>query len=179
MDRNEFLLALRKLHLSPREAALLLSVDPKTVSRWTERGAKVPGPAEQALRAWVRLSDAGLPWRPRECLIGLSEEEAAEQIRLLREHNLGLDDMLRRVKARGGPAAPWTVDLDKHTAELGESMRLYFYALPDGGFSPSSYSRLDRDPNYERDRPLIEDAVASIAEAISDAGPRWHKRADV
>lgn len=166
MDRFEFIDALRRLRISPKEAAKLLSVDPKTTTRWVERKIKVPGPAEQALRAWIRLEELGLPWRPQQCLIGMSEEEAAEQIRLVREHNIGLDELLQRVKARGGSAAPWNVDLEKHVAELDDTMILYFYRLPDGGFSPSSYRRTDREPDHERDWPLIEDAIACIAEAI-------------
>lgn len=176
MERFEFIDALRKLRISPKEAARLLSVDPKTTTRWLDRKVEVPGPAEQALRAWIRLEEMGLPWRPQECLIGLSEAEAAEQIRLMREHNLGVDDLLRRVKARGGPAAPWKVDLKMCSAGLGETMALYFYPLPDGGFSPSSYSRTDREPDRNRDWPLIEDAIACIAEAIGQVGPGWHEQ---
>src|SRR5712692_3360169 len=97
MGRFEFVEALRKLRLSPKEAARLLSVDPKTTARWLDRTVEVPGPAEQALRAWMRLEEMRLPWRPWECLIGMSDKEMAEQIRSLREHNLELDAILRRV----------------------------------------------------------------------------------
>ncbi len=105
----------------------------------------------------------------------MSEDEMAEQIRLMREHSVALDDVLERVRARGGPAAPWKVDLDRRSAELGQSFVVYFDALPDGGFSPKSYSRSDREPDRCRDATLFDDAIACIAEAISKAGPKWHQ----
>lgn len=171
--RFEFIEALRKLGLSPKQAAALLGVDLKTVLRWQERKSELPGPAEQALRAWLRLHDLGLPWRPDAALVGLSTEEMAKQIALYREANLQLAEVLDRVQARGGPAAPWKVDLRKCSATLGDTFIIYFYPLPNGGFSPSSYCRDDREPNLERDWPLLEDAIACIAEAVAKAGPKW------
>ena len=43
------------LGLTQIEAAQLLGVTPRTVRRWLE-GDELPGPAEQALRAWLRLA---------------------------------------------------------------------------------------------------------------------------
>jgi hypothetical protein len=133
----------------------------------------VSGPANQALRAWLRLEELGIPWRPNEALIGLSDADIAAQIIALRDHNIGLDAVLQRVTARGGPAAPWKVDLRARSASLGDSFEVHFYALSDGGFSPSTYRRTDRPADYGRDKLLIEDAVACIAEAIRKAGPHW------
>jgi transcriptional regulator with XRE-family HTH domain len=164
---------LAALRLAPKEAAELLSVDPKTVARWLRGEIAVPGPAKQALRAWLRLDRLGLPWRPAEQMIDLTEEELADQIRLLRERSIGLDEILRRVRERGGPAAPWKVDLLHRVAELGDTMEVGFYPLPNGGFSPSKYRRKDREPDFRRDRALIDDAVAAIADAIAAAGPGW------
>lgn len=162
-------------HIGPhaKGGGHLLSVDHKTVARWLRDEVEVPGPAEQALYAWMRLERWGLPWRPAEHMIGLTDQELATQIRLLREHNIGLDQVLRRVRERGGPAAPWRVDLERHVAELGDTMEVGFYRLPNGGFSPSTYRRKDREPDFERDRMLIDDAIAAIAEAVAAAGRDW------
>lgn len=169
MTRTELLQCLDALRLKAKEAAVFLSVDPKTVARWLKDEVEIPGPAEQALRAWARLDRLGLPWRPADHMIGLTDEELAEQIRLLREHNLQLDKVLRRVTERGGPAAPWRVDLKRCVAELGETMEVGFYSLPNGGFSPSTYRRKDRETDFQRDRALIEDAIAAIADAVAAA----------
>lgn len=166
MDRNEFLLALAELNLAPKDAAKLLGVEHRTVKRWQERGATVPSASAELLRAWLRFQRLGLSWRPGAATLGLTDEEAAEQIRLHREHALTLDALLRKVKARGGPAAPWRVDLPKQLATLGD-MDVYFYRLANGSFSLSSYSRTDKEADPDRDMPLIEDAAACIAEAIA------------
>jgi len=63
MTKEQFEQYLLRLDLSPAEAAQLLSVSPRTVRRWLE-GEEMPGPAEQAIRAWVRLHERHLPWRP-------------------------------------------------------------------------------------------------------------------
>ena len=61
---NELGRYLLRLDLSPAEAALLLCVTPRTVRRWLD-GEEVSGPAEQAVRAWIRLHERRLPWRPQ------------------------------------------------------------------------------------------------------------------
>lgn len=170
VELSECLAALR---LTPKEAASLLSVDPKTVARWLNGETTIPGPAKRALEACMRFEKLGLSWRPAEEMIGLTDGQLAQQIRLLREHNLGLDDVLRRVRERGGPVAPWRVDLEKRVAQLGDEIEVDFYAMPNGGFSPSTYRRKDRETDFERDRSLVEDAVAAIADAVAAAGPGW------
>lgn len=83
-----------------------------------------------------------------------------------------LDAVIQKVKARGGPAAPWHVDLKKRRATLGP-IELSFYPLVGGGFSPQFYRRSDQDHDIMRDRPLLEDAFVCIANAISKAGLDW------
>lgn len=68
---------LEKLGLQPADAARLLSVDVKTVDRWMAPVGKIPETAAQALRAWMRLAEMGLPWRPDELPLGMSREELA------------------------------------------------------------------------------------------------------
>jgi hypothetical protein len=168
MSKTELASALRTLRLSAKEAGALLSVDPKTVARWLAGDVDVSGPAEQALRAWLRLESRRIPWRPDGLPLSImSAEEIEEQNRLMREEVVVLDQVIELVQQRGGPAAPWRVDLARCEAELAGTMYVHFYRLPNGGFTPSSYRRTDKEPDYERDLPLIQDAIACIAEAVA------------
>ncbi len=137
--------------------------------RWAEQPADISGPAVQALLAWMRLESKNLAWRPDAVAIGESNsEEIAEQIAVHRRHAIELDDLLEKVAARGGPVAPWVVDLEKNRANL-ESISVGFYRLKNGGFSPAVYRRSDEAcSDIERDWPLIEDAFACIAKAIAN-----------
>jgi len=159
MDSTEFRLTLETLGLTQVEAAELLSVDPRTVRRWAEGdGGGLPGPAEQALRAWAGLHRQGIPWRPAD--------RDAQQIELHRQHAIALYALLVRVGARGGPRAPWAVDVERGLATLGP-ITLSFYKLQNGGFSPAQYRRSDQPPDQQRDWPLLEDGFACIAKAIA------------
>lgn len=164
MIPDEFTHCLRILGLTQAEAAQLLSVNPRTIRRWMD-GEEVPVPAEHALRAWMGLHKRGLPWRPDEQSVAGEDDE---QIAVIRSHAIDLDALLMRVEARGGPVAPWEVDLDRCRATLGR-MQLSFYKLRNGGFALQSYRRSDEvgaDP--QRDRALLEDAVACIARAFAE-----------
>jgi hypothetical protein len=164
MSNLDLSATLNSLGLSQVAAARLLSVDPRTVRRWVENPEEISGPAEQALRAWQRLHAYGLPWSPDGVDV---VETDPEQIARYRLHTLELDTLLEKVKKRGGPAAPWVMDLDKGKAVLG-ALEVTFYKLPSGGFSPQSYKRRDAIAlDVERDWHLIEDAFACIAKAIA------------
>lgn len=168
MTNKELELALVHLGLDPKdekdEAARLLGVNPRTFRRWIDGSQEIPGPAEQAINAWVKLNELGLNWRPD----GISLNQTDGQlIAAHRNHAIELANILERVTNRGGPASPWIVDMEKRRATLGP-LRLSFYHLKNGGFSPSFYSRSDCDPNLERDKHLIEDAIACIAKAYAD-----------
>jgi transcriptional regulator with XRE-family HTH domain len=161
MNAIEFRECREKLGLTQVDAAQLLSVDPRTVRRWAEEnGGIIPGPAEQALRAWVGLQRQGVPWR--------AEDTDDEQIALHRQHAIELYALLLRVEARGGPRAPWQVDIEGGVATLGP-VRLSFYKLRNGSFSPAYYRRSDLPADVRRDWTLIEDGFACIARAIADA----------
>lgn len=166
MTISEFTDHLAVLGLTQTEAAQLLSVSPRTVRRWAENPDEIPGPAEQALRAWLGLHRRGLPWMPDS--IALSTDDP-QMISGHRSHAMGLYSLLQRVEARGGPAAPWHVDLDRCRATLGP-MQVSFYRLANGGFSPQSYRRTDEPADWERDKALIEDAYACIAKAMANDG---------
>lgn len=168
MDRSDFLLSLKKLGIAPKEAADLLSVDYRTIKRWMARGAEVPEVSAKTIRAWLRLKQRGLPWRDDTVSLGfMDDQERREQLHLGREHAVALDEVLEKVKRRGGPAAPWSVDLERHVAELG-AIQFYFYPLGNGLFSPASYTRSDIQPDIDRDWPLLEDAIACVTKAYSE-----------
>jgi hypothetical protein len=164
MTISEFKDCLTSLALSQTEAARLLSVSPRTVRRWAEIPHQIPGPVEQALRAWLHLGRLGLAWRPDVVAVG--EEDIAKQIERYREHAIELDSLLQRVKARGGPANSWNIDLKRCQAQLGP-LRVSFHRLRNGGFSPSFYS----GPLHET--TLLEDAYFCIAEAIASEGSEF------
>jgi hypothetical protein len=51
----------------------------------------VPGPADQAIRAWVRLHERHLPWRPDSISIAQDDQD---QIARHRSHTIDLDAVL-------------------------------------------------------------------------------------
>lgn len=156
---------LLRLGISQTEAAQLLGVAPRTVRRWLE-GEEIPGPAEQAIRAWVRLHDRKLAWRPDSTAIA---EADPDEIARHRAHAINLADILARVDARGGPRLPWVVDRERSRATLG-TMEVSFYVLANGSFSLGNYTRKDGDPDVRRDQEFIEDAAYCIAREFT-TGP--------
>ena len=170
MSSTEFTGHLKRLALSEAEAARLLSVTPRTVRRWAEGSTEVPGPVEQALRAWLQLDDRHLVWRPDGVAIW-----EVDQMELFRGHAKELVDLIKKVESRGGPAAPWKVDLAARRASLGP-IEVSFHVLANENFSPSCYTRKDRSPDLKRDWGLLEDAFYCIATAIGEAGKGWSER---
>jgi hypothetical protein len=154
MAKIELEQGLLRLGLSQTEGAQLLGVAPRTLRRWLE-GEEIPGPAEQAVRAWIKLHDRKLPWRPDSAAIA---DDDQDQITGHREHAISLSDIIARVEARGGPQMPWVVDRQRSRATLGP-MEVTFYTLANGAPSLANYTRKDKYPDVERDRSLIEDAA--------------------
>ena len=136
----------------------MLGVSPRTVRRWFE-GEEVPGPAEAAVRAWRRLAERHLPWKPDSVSI---VEDDQDQIARHRLNAIGLSDLLTRVDARGGARIPWTVNMAECSATLGPA-EVGFYKLQNEGFSVSAYRRTDTYADVQRDWSLIEDAIFCIA----------------
>lgn len=169
MTKEELQQHLFRLNLAPDEAATLLGVALRTLRRWLVDGEAIPGPAEQAVLAWVRLHDAHLPWRPDTASI-LSDD--ARQIALHRVHAVEQAAMLKRVEDRGGPKVGWEVDLRTNTATLGP-LRVSFYRLQNGGFSLANYRRSDGDPDPIRDAEMIDDAAYCIAKALKKLDPSF------
>jgi hypothetical protein len=121
------------------EISQLLGISPRTFRRRLD-GEEITGAAEQAIRAWLRLHERCLPWRPPSTAI---VEDDQGQIARHREHAIGLSDMIARVEARGGPRTPWTVDQRRCRASFGP-MKVSSYPLANAGFSVGSCTRRDR-----------------------------------
>jgi hypothetical protein len=163
MSKHEFVEHLSALKLSFPEAAQLLGVSERTARRWAE-GESVPGPVEAALRAWRRLDAQCLPWKPDSISVFRDDED---QLQRIREHDQLLDTLMREVEIRGGPSTYWAVDLARQRASLGPA-EVSFHRLRQGGFSPTTYRRVDRAPT-DGDRREIQDACYCIAQAIARA----------
>jgi hypothetical protein len=67
------------------------------------RADTIPGPAEQALRAWLKLQRIGAHWRPDGLPLGHVDPAGA----------------LARVRERSGPRTRWDVDLLRYCASMG------------------------------------------------------------
>jgi hypothetical protein len=171
MTRAEFDTCLDDLDLTQSELGRLLGVNARTVRRWAENPEEMPGPAEQAVRAWQRLKRFGLSWRPDSVPLG-DEDGLTVMIDSYRKQDIDISAVLEKVAARGGPNTPWQVDLDAGEARLG-LMTVYFYETAAGGFAPNSYRRMDgRDLDTERDCQLLEDAYVCIADALEERDGR-------
>ncbi len=167
---------LGELGLEVPEAAPLLGVSDRTVRRWLEGDQEIPGPAEAALRAWRRLHQNHLAWRPDSLTI---LQEDPERIAAHRQHAIDLAALLQRVEARGGPKLSWSVRIPEGVASL-DRLHVSFYKLQNGGFSLSVYSRRDGiPPDVRRDWGLIEDAAYCIAQAFEKQGRRADALDDV
>lgn len=162
MSTLELAQSLLRLSVSQAEAAQLLGVAPRTLRRWLD-GEEIPGPAEQAIRAWVKLHDRKLAWRPDSTVIA---DDDKDQITKHREHAINLSGIIGRVEARGGPRTPWVVDRLRSRATFGP-IEVTFYTLTNGTFSLANYTRKDEPPDVERDRTLIEDAAYYIAKEFA------------
>jgi transcriptional regulator with XRE-family HTH domain len=152
---------LDRLKLTQVEAAKLLGVAPRTLRRWLE-GEDIPGPAQQALRAWMKLAARRLAWRPDSVSI---VDDDQQQIDLQRAHAIELDEVLTKVERRGGPRMTWTVDKEHCYANFGP-MEISYYRLHNGSFSPGFYRRSDQLPDRQADWEFIEDALYCIAMAL-------------
>jgi hypothetical protein len=162
MTSEEFADHLSYLRLSLGEAALLLGSSERSVRRWAEEG--VPGPVAAAVRAWRELEARRLPWKPDSVSV---LERDHDQLERIRAHDQLLAEVMREVEARGGPANPWAVDMERGRATFSHA-EVGFHRLANGGFNVSTYRRFDRSPSDD-DRPEIADAVYCIARAFARA----------
>lgn len=165
MNAREFRDSLARLGLSQAEAARLLGVKLRTVQRWAAGRPPVGEPAAQALRAWCRLAERGIAWRPDsnpvavEDLIGLAEHRrAALGLRAIQPLGIG--------QRSSGWRRRWRINIDRCRA-TSTAMVVHFNRLADGSFLPASYRRLDGAAEMPYDRPLLEEAMAVFLEAAA------------
>ena len=162
MNAQEFRDGLARLGLSQAEAARLLGVKLRTVQRWAAGRPLVGEPAAQALRAWRRLAEQGIAWRPD------SEPVEVEDPVAVAEHRraaLGLEVLLHPVSGqRGGWRRRWRINIERRRA-TSPAMVVHFYRLADGSFLPASYRRLGGLGEAPGDRLLLEEATAAFLEA--------------
>jgi len=169
VDSSEFRSALGQLGLSQLEAAKLLGVKSRTIQRWVAGNPPVGEPAAQALRAWCRLAEHGIAWRPDSEAIDI---EDAVTVARRRQQAIGIEGMIKRVNARGGPKKRWRVNLKRRRAMAG-SMAVMFNTLANGGFCPASYRRSEESADTQSDAALIEEATVCFAAAVAAAGANW------
>jgi hypothetical protein len=153
------------LGLKQSDAATLLRVTPRAVRRWQSGEQVIPGTVAELIIVWRQLHAAQIPWGADLESIWYGDDD---QIRRHQEHDRALAALLRRVEARGGPTAPWRVNLKERNAKIGP-MVVTFYKLLSRSFSLAHYRRRDREPDPYRDQVLIEDAVAAFAAAVTKA----------
>jgi hypothetical protein len=165
MTAQELNQHLKHLRLSQTDLAAFLGVAARSVRRWQRTEQEIPEWVAATLRAWQQLHANNIPWGADLESIWYGDND---QIRRHQEHDKALAALLQRVKSRGGPAAPWRVNLRDHSATLGP-MSVGFYMLASGSFSLANYRRADMSPDPCRDHSLIEDAVAAFAAAVSKA----------
>ncbi|HEY2890297.1 MAG TPA: helix-turn-helix transcriptional regulator [Dongiaceae bacterium] len=171
MDSSEFRASLNRLGLSQLEAARLLGVKSRTIQRWVAGSPPVGEPAAQALRAWCRLADHGIAWRPDADAI---DDEDPGTLARRCQQAIGIEAMIKRVAARGGPKKRWRVNLKRRRAMAGP-ISVMFNTLANGGFCPASYRRLDAAADRAGDQAMIEEAIVCFAAAVAAADANWAK----
>jgi len=162
---TELTTSLAMLNLTQADLAARLGVAERTVRRWQAGEQQIPTWVVELLDVWRQLHASGVPWGADLESIWYGDDV---QIRRHQDHDKALAALLRRVKARGGPAAPWRINLREHSATLGR-MTVRFYKLASNSFSLANYRRGDVPPDARRDHQLIEDAVVAFSEAVSAA----------
>jgi DNA-binding XRE family transcriptional regulator len=165
MINTELTNCLAMLNLTQADLAARLGIAARTVRRWQAGDQPIPTWVVEVLDVWRQLHACGLPWGADLESIWYGDDD---QVRRHQDHDKALAALLRRVKARGGPAAPWRINLRERSATLGP-MTVRFYKLASNSFSLANYRRGDVPPDARRDQLLIEDAVVAFSEAVSAA----------
>jgi hypothetical protein len=118
---------------------------------------RIPGPAQQALRAWLKLHRLGQHWRPDGLPLQHIDVAAA----------------IERVRARaqgGGRATSWDIDVENRLAVM-KGHRVSFVWLAPGRFALQTYCRpaAVATPGETHAVPaaLIDDACACIARRLA------------
>lgn len=173
MQSAEVRAHLNALALTPIEFARLLGVGLRTVRRWTQperlgedvgepmevgegaRSERIPGPAEQALRAWLKLHRLGQHWRPDGLPLQHVDTAAA----------------IARVRARGhrGPGVTWDIDLASLVAVM-KGHRVSFVWQAVDRFALQTYcgpSNVPTPADEAARAALTDEACACIARRLA------------
>ena len=161
MNNQKLEQALRILGLTQADLAAHLGVTPRSVRRWQTGEQPIPHWVQEIVAVWLQLHEWKLPWGADLESIWYGD---IDQIERHMKHDIALAAILERVTLRGGPSVPWRINVATMTATLGK-VTVKFYHLKSGGFSLASYRRGDIPTDAFRDRQMIEDAVASFADA--------------
>jgi hypothetical protein len=163
MKAQEFRDSLATLGLSQAEAARLLGVKLRTVQRWAAGRPLVGEPAAQALRAWRRLAEQGIAWRPDSDPVEVEDPLA---VAAHRRAALGLAVLLRPISGQRGWRRRWRINIERRRA-TSSAMVVHFNRLGDGSFLPASYRRLGEPGETFADRLLLEEATAAFLEVAA------------
>jgi hypothetical protein len=161
MNAEKLEQSLRHLGLTQADLAAHLGVTPRSVRRWQAGEQQIPHWVQEIIAVWLQLHERKLPWGADLESVWYGD---IDQIDRHMEHDKALAGILARVASRGGPSVPWRINVAVLTATLGK-ITVRFYRLASGSFSLASYRRGDMPTDAFRDRHMIEDAVASFAEA--------------
>lgn len=66
MTKEELINIIKNLDTTQKELSSILKIHERTLHRWMSRPESIVGPARQALRAFNKLQNYALPWRPSE-----------------------------------------------------------------------------------------------------------------
>src|SRR5262249_14759647 len=145
----------------------LLGVKLRTVQRWAAGRPAVGEPAAQALKAWRRLAERGIAWRPDGDPV-----EAEELVPFAARRRAALEpteNLRRHAVLRAGGRRRGRINIERCGA-TSQVMVVHFNRLADGSFLPASYRRLEGLAEPEADRPLLEEATAAFLDVAARTG---------
>jgi hypothetical protein len=169
MTTCEFIIILELLNITQDELANLLCINVRTVRRWIKNAEKITGPAQQAMRAWLKLHTIGMSWRPDGIdVLPIAIDNLKDIIFKTRNDLINLDGIIQKVEASGGPSTPWLVNIKKRMATCGPVWVQFCLNDDKTAFSPTCYGRSDKEPNIHRDMHLISDSYYLINMALKN-----------
>lgn len=163
MNKLELNKGLTFLGISHEELPKMLSISARTAYRWITAKEEIPSTMAATVNAWILLKRAGLPWKPSEW--PKNENWIQDQVIDIQRLAKNQKNIIAKIEENGGPSCPWEVNVKECIATLGP-IRLSFYLLKNGSFTPAFYSRSDKETNIERDFEMLEDAIYCINDSI-------------
>ena len=173
MSFDEFNDCLHELGTTRAEFAAEMRIAERTSRSWKSEGTAVPFYVEATLKLMRRLKDHGLPWSLNGRTLvppGMPSSKAAatarrRAIRGAAASFIGVDEIVERLRSENRSLAPWAVDVEGESAQLG-TLKLRYKLRPEGGFIPLSYERSDGEYNADDDWPFLVDGFGCIAREL-------------